>query len=105
MSLIKIAKEIRNKTLSEEEKALIVPLTNIASIALRAGVSMTLDEFAALSDVERIAFARAGDALEKDRAARIGVSAWGEEGLAMAMEDETLMEALEHQKVVNGARR
>ena len=108
MKLINLAKKFAKSGRSEfteQERSLFEPLTNLASLALRAGVSLSLDEFSELEDIERVAFARAGDEIRKEDSVRAGLSAQGVEGLAHALEDEELYEALEHQKVVDGSRR
>lgn len=93
MKLLDLAKDVlrtgsEGQGLSTEEKALLPPLSALAALALRAGVVLSLDEFATLSRVERLAFARAGDAIREDTAQRSGLAAQGAAGLAMSVNDD-----------------
>jgi hypothetical protein len=69
-------------------RAVFPGLVRHASVALRAGVCMTLTEYQGLSLLERVAFAKAGDELEGRKAQRVGLASSSLLGAALATQEE-----------------
>ena len=63
-------------------------LVQHADTALRAGVRMTLTEYRSLALIERLAFARAGDNIEGQRAQQLGMASSSLLGAALATQGE-----------------
>lgn len=70
-------------------------LVEQATLALQAGVALTLGDYEGLSVIERAAFAKAGEALRAAQAQRIGVASQSDLGAALVTAEHDGGEAAE----------
>jgi len=91
MILLKILQQHRDtheRFNTPEGEAVLPLLVQHADAALRAGVRMTLAEYQGLSVIERVAFAKAGDAIEGQKAQRVGLASSSLLGAALATQED-----------------
>jgi len=87
--------ETADKFDTPEAREVFPELVKHASLALRAGVRMNLAEYRSLTVIERLAFARAGDELERQSAQRVGMASSSLMGAALVTQDVDDGEAAE----------